>query len=34
MTKKELIMSTLEKMGYNPELDGDGDIMFRYQMND
>ena len=32
MTKKELIMSTLEKMGYNPEIDGDGDIKFHYQM--
>ncbi len=33
MTKKELIMSTLEeKMGYCPEIDEDGDIMFAYQL--
>ena len=32
MKKKELIMATLEKMGYSPEVDNDGDIMFRYQM--
>jgi len=31
MKKKEL-MSALEKMGYAPEIDGDGDIVFRYQM--
>ena len=33
MTKKELIMSTLEeKMGYCPEIDKDGDIKVVYQM--
>lgn len=32
MTKKELIMTTLEKMGYNPETDNEGDIMFHYQL--
>ena len=32
MNKKELIIQTLEKMGYKPEIDGDGDIMVRYQM--
>ena len=32
MTKKELIMSTIEKMGYAPEIDSDGDIEFVYQM--
>ena len=33
MTKKELIMSTLEeKMGYCPEFDEDGDIKFAYQL--
>lgn len=32
MKKKEFIQKTLEKMGYSPELDGDGDIMFHYQM--
>lgn len=32
MNKKELIIQTLEKMGYKPEIDGDGDIMVRYQL--
>lgn len=32
MNKKELILKALEKMGYSPELDGDGDIMLHYQM--
>lgn len=32
MTKKELIMSTLEKMGYTPEIDDDGDIKVLFQM--
>ena len=32
MNKKELILKTLEKMGYSPELDSDGDIMLCYQM--
>ncbi len=33
MTKKELIMSTLEeKMGYCPEVDEEGDIRFAYQL--
>ena len=32
MNKKELITQTLEKMGYKPEVDEDGDIMVRYQM--
>jgi len=33
MTKKELIMSTLEeKMGYCPEIDEDGDISVAYQL--
>ena len=32
MNKKELIIQTLEKMGYKPEIDNDGDIMVRYQM--
>ena len=33
MTKKELIMSTLEKkMGYSPEIDEDGDIKVAYQL--
>ena len=32
MKKKELIMSTLEKMGYSPKVDDDGDVMIRYQL--
>jgi hypothetical protein len=32
MTKQELIISTLEKMGYQPKVDEDGDVSFRYQM--
>ena len=32
MNKKELILKTLEKMGYNPEVDNDGDIMLHYQL--
>ena len=32
MNKQELIIDTLQKMGYNPEVDDDGDIVFRYQM--
>ena len=32
MTKQELIINTLEKMGYGPTVDDDGDVMFRYQM--
>ena len=35
MTKKELIMSILEKnMGYSPRIDDDGDIMIHHQMKD
>ncbi len=32
MKKKELILKTLEKMGYSPEVDNEGDIMLHYQM--
>ena len=32
MNKKELILQTLEKMGYKPMIDNDGDIMLYYQM--
>lgn len=32
MKKKELILATLEKMGYLPEVDNDGDIRLLYQM--
>ena len=30
--KKEMILRVLEKMGYKPEIDNDGDIQLRYQM--
>lgn len=30
--KKEMILRVLEKMGYKPEIDKDGDIQLRYQM--
>ncbi len=32
MKKKELIMSTLEKMGFSPECDEDDNIVIRYQL--
>ena len=32
MNKKELVLQTLEKMGYKPEIDDEGDIMVRFQM--
>lgn len=32
MSKKELILKTLEKMCYSPEVDNDGDIVLCYQM--
>lgn len=32
MKKKELILATIEKMGYSPEVDNDGDIKLLYQM--
>lgn len=32
MNKKELIKTTLIKMGYNPQIDNDGDIALTYQM--
>ena len=32
MSKKELILKTIEKMGFSPEMDNDGDIMLCYQM--
>ena len=32
MSKKELILKTLEKMGFSPEMDNYGDIMLCYQM--
>jgi len=30
--KKEMILQVLEKMGFKPEIDNDGDIQLRYQM--
>ena len=32
MNKKEFVLQILEKMGYKPDIDKDGDIMLRYQM--
>lgn len=32
MTTKETIIKVLERMGYRPEIDDDGDIYFWYQM--
>ena len=32
MTKKELMMSVLERIGYPPKIDDDGDIMACYQL--
>lgn len=32
MNKKELIIQILEKLGFKPEVDEDGDIKVRYQM--
>lgn len=32
MTKKELMMSVLERIGYPPKIDDDGDIMVCYQL--
>ncbi len=32
MTKQELFINALEKMGYKPTVDEEGDIMFRHQL--
>lgn len=32
MTKKELVFSVLQKLGYNPTLDDEGDLVIRYQL--
>lgn len=32
MTKKEQIVNVLERMGYKPKIDKEGDIMLRYQL--
>ena len=32
MTNKEQIFNALERLGYKPQYDDDGDIMLRYQL--
>lgn len=32
MTKREMVMTAIQEMGYNPEIDNDGDVMFYCQM--
>lgn len=32
MTKKEMVYTVLQGLGYHPSTDDDGDIVFRYQM--
>lgn len=32
MTKKEQIINVLDRMGYKPKIDKEGDIMLRYQL--
>lgn len=32
MTKKELVCSVFQSLGYTPTIDDDGDVMIRYQM--
>ena len=32
MKKQELIVATLKRMGYCPEVDKEGDVMFHYQL--
>lgn len=32
MTKKEMILETIESFGYKPVVDDDGDIYVRFQM--
>lgn len=32
MTKREMIMAAIKEMGYNSEIDNDGDVVFFYQM--
>lgn len=32
MTKKEMIITAIESLGYKPNVDDDGDICVRYQM--
>ena len=32
MTKKEQIIAILEKMGYSPNIDSDGDVAVRYEL--
>ena len=32
MTNKEQIFNVLERLGYKPQYDDDGDILMRYQL--
>lgn len=32
MDKRSMVISVLEDMGYQPRVDSDGDVLFRYQM--
>lgn len=32
MTKKELVISVIESLGYKPQADDEGDLLVRYQM--
>lgn len=32
MTKREMVISALESLGYKPTIDDDGDVMLHYQM--
>lgn len=32
MDKRTMVISVLEDMGYQPRVDGDGDVLFRFQM--
>jgi len=32
MKKKENLVAVLERMGYNPKYDDDGDVLILYQM--
>lgn len=33
MDKRSMVISVLEDMGYQPRVDSDGDVLFRFQMN-
>lgn len=32
MDKRSMVISVLEDMGYQPRVDSDGDVLFRFQM--